>query len=294
MKKQIFNLMVGTVLLTSNAVFAMEPQDENPKLRISVSPKQGNEDEKKLDILCTAPKPSNWKTLDIHECTSCNSKLRFTDTNKTHGKGDLNSLPEEVILIPFKHSGINDLLSLSMTSKEMYNFCQNPLFWTNFAEREHLEVNTKSCIKEQVKGDHIEYLKLFERPRRANLGYFVRTYQLINFIKNPCMRTWLPTAAYKDYHHTQSYQFAIGKRKFELFAWHPAVASSSYLPSSTVHERLVSTISKPREKMMPREEKTLYESFSFASGPDEQSRLGYVLSIDGCSLSIMELEPEQL
>lgn len=279
MKKQIFSLMVGTFLLTSNTLFAMTSPEDDSEHRISVS-----------------SKPSNLKTLDIHECASCNEKLRFTDTDidKIHGKGDLNNLLEEVILIPFKHYAINDLISSSMTSKYMYNFCQNPLFWTSIAERENLKVDTQSCIKEQVKNDHIKYLSLFKKAGRDKLLYSMSIDQLTKCIKNPCTRTWLPQDAYKDYHHTQSYQFTIGKRKFELFAWHPAVASSSYPPSSTVHQRLVSAISEPPLTSNPREKMAHYESFFFEPGSDGAKREGFLLSIGGCSLSIMELGQEQL
>ncbi|MBA3813413.1 MAG: hypothetical protein H0X26_02810 [Alphaproteobacteria bacterium] len=246
MKKQLFNLMVSAVILTTNPLFAMEPSlDKDPKHNISMSQKQANADECKMII---SESPS-------HKCASCVPALLFLDTDPITGKGSfyIDALHEPAALLGTFTA--TDILACSSTSKAMYTYFQHPLIWTAMANRAGITIDEGVCAKEKLIHYYSNLFKKYLRPKDfykeqglegkhcsvqnkeykkylATMNYTLSASQVLYFLNEPCEMTWYPysqASTYKDDQkslgrslkkHTndfQSYSFSLGKRKFEVF-----------------------------------------------------------------------------
>jgi len=207
MNKKLFNLMVTAVVFTTNPLFAMDPSDEDPAHKTSLSLQKPNENEKESSI---------------HECSSCTSSLLFENVKEDEGKGDFSILPDDECIGFMETLPLQGIASVMLTSKKMYNLCQNPLVWVSIAEREAFGVNQQSCIKEQFKNHYLYYLNLFSEwesktDPKNGAEYTITNRQLKYFLKEPCSPTWYPYPSEEYNSDRFSFHFSIGKRQFELY-----------------------------------------------------------------------------
>lgn len=189
MKKQILSLMLSAAIFTTSPLFAMDPQPEDKGKSIT------------------------------HLCPVCKPALRFADVKDNKSKGHLAILPNDINIQILENLSPKDLLVCSWSSKGMYNFCQNPLFWDRFVKEYTFAVNTKLDRIPQFARfpSHLKLFSAFEDETR----YSITREQCQHFMATPCEPTWWVEDAVTGLEGTASYQFSIGEDQYEMFVTRP-------------------------------------------------------------------------
>lgn len=137
MKKQILNLIISSVIFTTNPLFAMhQDQDQD----------QDN------------------KGVPLRLCPEKDERMTQNERNY------FSDIPEEIKKEIIKKCSLRGLMALSATSKGMQAICKNHLFLHICAEKHHITLNP-GYDKEDEPWDYLKakiepYLRLFSKPEK--------------------------------------------------------------------------------------------------------------------------------